>query len=444
MSFEIFGLSETIYKNLKNMGYTSPTPIQRDVIPLALQGLDVIASAQTGTGKTAAFLLPIIERLLSSPKKHRLPRALILIPTRELATQVLTSFQQYTQNTPLTAATLVGGESMVQQQKLMRVGVDVLVATPGRLIDFIERQGLLFFDIKVVVIDEADRMLDMGFVPDVNRIMSNMPAARQTMMLSATFPDEVKTLADTFMMMPRRIEVAPQETTAVTIEQFVVHAQDAEKRAALRYILKTYGCDALGNSSPTIVFCNQKKNIGLLTTSLKRHGFQAESLHGDLHQRVRNETLDAFREGKIHIIVASDVAARGIDINHLGLVVNFDVPFHAEDYVHRIGRTGRAGKTGRAFTLVDTLEKKKLKAVMTLTGQEINVYEIPKEALEKPKTPAKPKAQIKIAREQFTPERDVTSASFKAFGETIPAFFKIPIMGWTFSENIAAAETMSA
>ncbi|HXF90620.1 MAG TPA: DEAD/DEAH box helicase [Candidatus Nitrosotenuis sp.] len=366
MNFTNFGLTSQILKAIDDMGYQTPTPIQQHAIPYILQGRDVFACAQTGTGKTASFTLPIIDILAASRQRNGLPRVIILEPTRELAHQVYENFVSYTKYLNLKAVILVGGESMFGQDKILKKGVDVLIATPGRLLDLFERGKLIFTDLKTLVIDEADRMLDMGFIPDIEQLASLLPRLRQTLLFSATMSDEIKDIATKYLINPKTISVSKTNSTAETVEQFIFKVEVSDKRKALRAILHQQE-----ENSQTIVFCNRKRDVNILTSSLKRHGFLAGGLHGDLTQHTRNDTLDDFRNGKLRILVASDVAARGIDVQGLNLVVNFDVPLQGEDYVHRIGRTGRAGKGGQAITLVTKSESKKIKAVERIIAKQI-------------------------------------------------------------------------
>ena len=374
MQFSDLGLSELLLKTVAEAGYSTPTPIQAQAIPQVLMGRDVLACAQTGTGKTASFTLPMIDILAAGRAKARMPRSLILEPTRELAAQVSENFRVYGKNHKLTMALLIGGESLGDQMRIVDRGVDVLIATPGRLIDVFERGGLLLQDVKVLVIYEADRMLDMGFIPDVERIVGLLPRIRQTLFLSATMPPEIRRLADAFLMNPREITVARPATTAATVSQSVilVHpstrapgALQKEKRDILRALLREDGVkDAL-------VFCNRKRDVNVVYRSLLRHGFNVGELHGDMAQPARMATLDKFKRRELAFLVCSDVAARGLDIPAMDNVINFDVPTHAEDYVHRIGRTGRAGRLGRAVTLAAPEDAKLLRIIEQLIGNPI-------------------------------------------------------------------------
>lgn len=368
MKFSDLGLSAELEQTVNKLGYEVPTPIQEQAIPQILRGRDLFGCAQTGTGKTASFILPMIDVLHGSRSKVRMPRSIVLEPTRELAAQVLESFETYGKDHKLKAALLVGGESMADQEKQLKRGVDVLIATPGRLLDLFERGQILLADVKILVIDEADRMLDMGFIPDVDRIVATLPKMRQTLLFSATMPTEIKKLAQAYLINPKEIIIAPTTRTATTVTQHVVWVPDNKKREALREILSLQE-----NPGPIIIFCNRKRDISILTSSLKKYGYIAGSLHGDMAQSQRNKTLEDFKNGKVMVLVASDVAARGLDVDGLSLVVNFDVPMNAEDYVHRIGRTGRAGNTGVAITLVSSSDEKYLAGVQAFIHQDIPV-----------------------------------------------------------------------
>ncbi|MBL8671402.1 MAG: DEAD/DEAH box helicase [Alphaproteobacteria bacterium] len=371
MGFETLGLSEAILKAVVDAGYTIPTPIQEQAIPIVLQGRDVLGCAQTGTGKTASFTLPMVEMLSQGRAKARMPRSLILEPTRELAAQVAESFDKYGKHTKLTKALIIGGTSMGDQETVLDRGVDVLIATPGRMLDLFERGRILLADVKILVIDEADRMLDMGFIPDVERIAGLLPQMRQTLFFSATMPPEIRRLADKFLSNPKEISVSPPATTAATVTQHLCLVDSRAKADALKELI------ASEDVKNAIIFCNRKRDIGTLHRTLQRAGLNAGCLHGDLPQSKRTETLDAFRRGEITLLVASDVAARGLDISDLSHVFNYDVPIHAEDYVHRIGRTGRAGREGRAFTLATSEDRKYVTAIERLVGKAIPPYAIP-------------------------------------------------------------------
>ena len=366
MSFAQLGLSEPVLKAVSEAGYVDPTPIQAQAIPVVLTGRDVLGCAMTGTGKTAGFTLPMIDILSAGRAKARMPRSLILEPTRELAAQVAEAFETYGKHTKLTKALIIGGESMSDQEKALDRGVDVLIATPGRLLDLFERGKILLRDIKVLVIDEADRMLDMGFIPDIERIVTLLPPLRQTLFFSATMPPEIRRLAEKFLSSPKEITVSRPATTATNIEDFIVQVPgEAAKRDVLRGLLRSE------TIKTALIFCNRKRDVDILHKSLTRHGFQAGALHGDMTQDKRTSTLDRFRLGEIPILVASDVAARGLDIDDITHVFNFDVPYNAEDYVHRIGRTGRAGRSGRAFTLATPDDGRNLGAIERLIRRPI-------------------------------------------------------------------------
>ena len=354
---------------MADSGYTTPTPIQAQGIPLVLQRRDLIGIAQTGTGKTASFTLPMIEMLSKGRAKARMPRALVLEPTRELADQVSESFDKYSKYSKLTQALLIGGTSMDEQIKKLERGVDVLIATPGRLMDHFERGRILLSQVNILVIDEADRMLDMGFIPDVEEICKKLPFTRQTLFYSATMPPEIQRLTDQFLHNPVRIEVARPATTASNITQELVEvpANDWAKREALRRLIR----EAEPTLNNAIVFCNRKRDVDVVAKSLAKHGFDAAPIHGDLDQSVRTRTLDKFRAGELKILVASDVAARGLDVPSVSHVFNFDVPIHADDYVHRIGRTGRAGRSGQAHMLASRRDEKYIEAIEKITGNKL-------------------------------------------------------------------------
>lgn len=373
MSFDNLGLEPLLLKAVAESGYSNPTPIQIAAIPEALKGRDVLGIAQTGTGKTASFTLPMIQRLAKGRARARMPRSLVLAPTRELAAQVAENFEKYGKNHKLTMALLIGGVSFGDQDaKLMR-GVDVLIATPGRLLDHFERGKLLLTGIEVLVVDEADRMLDMGFIPDIERIFKLTPPSRQTLFFSATMPPEIQRITDAFLREPVRVEVARPATTAETITQRIVRLDtkaDNVRRAALRKLLQR---EEVKNG---IIFCNRKTTVDIVAKSLQRHGFDARPIHGDLAQAFRTETLDKFRSGETKFLVASDVAARGLDIPDVSHVFNFDIPIHPDDYVHRIGRTGRAGREGAAFTILTPADDKAYAAVLKTIGKSA-IDEIP-------------------------------------------------------------------
>ena len=372
--FTDLNLNPKVLKAVIEAGYETPTPIQAGAIPPALEGRDVLGIAQTGTGKTASFTLPMITLLARGRARARMPRSLVLCPTRELAAQVAENFDTYTKHLKLTKALLIGGVSFKEQDALIDKGVDVLIATPGRLLDHFERGKLILSDVKVMVVDEADRMLDMGFIPDIERIFGLTPFTRQTLFFSATMAPEIERITNTFLSNPERIEVARQATASETIEQGVVMFKgsrrdraDSEKRKLLRALI-----DAEGEKcTNAIIFCNRKSDVDIVAKSLKKYGYDAEPIHGDLDQSQRTRTLDGFRSGDIRLLVASDVAARGLDIPAVSHVFNFDVPSHAEDYVHRIGRTGRAGREGKAIMICGPRDEKNFSAVEALIQKEI-------------------------------------------------------------------------
>ncbi len=367
--FTDLNLDAKVLKAVAETGYDTPTPIQVGAIVPALEGRDVLGIAQTGTGKTAAFTLPMITLLGRGRARARMPRSLILAPTRELAAQVAENFDTYAKYTKLTKALLIGGTSFRDQDKLIDKGVDVLIATPGRLLDHLERGKLILTDVKIMVVDEADRMLDMGFIPDIEEIFKRTPFTRQTLFFSATMAPEIERITNTFLSNPAKIEVARAATTNVNIKQGVVMfkgsakpKEPTEKRELLRKLIDAEG-DACTNA---IIFCNRKSDVDLVSKSLNKWGYNAAPIHGDLEQSHRTKTLDKFRDNDLRILVASDVAARGLDIPAVTHVFNFDVPSHAEDYVHRIGRTGRAGRSGTAIMICVPRDEKNLEDVERL------------------------------------------------------------------------------
>ena len=364
-TFADLGLSEPVLRAIADMGYVHPTPIQEQAIPIILMTRDVMGVAQTGTGKTAGFTLPMLDILSGSRARARMPRSLILEPTRELALQVAENFVQYGKYLKLTHALIIGGESMSDQKEVLNRGVDVLIATPGRLIDMFERGTILLTDTRILVIDEADRMLDMGFIPDVERIVSLLPATRQTLFFSATMGPEIKRLADAFLQNPKEITVSRPASVAAGITEGLALVAEHDKREALRRLIRTQ------NVQNALIFCNRKRDVDILHKSLVRHKFDAGALHGDMAQTIRFTTLEKFKAGELRLLVCSDVAARGLDIGGLSHVFNFDVPHHAEDYVHRIGRTGRAGLEGHAFTIAMPEDRMAVSAIEKLTGHPI-------------------------------------------------------------------------
>jgi len=372
--FSDLNLNPKVLKAIAEAGYETPTPIQAGAIPPALEGRDVLGIAQTGTGKTASFTLPMITMLARGRARARMPRSLVLCPTRELAAQVAENFDTYAKHVKLTKALLIGGVSFKEQDTAIDKGVDVLIATPGRLLDHFERGKLILNDVKVMVVDEADRMLDMGFIPDIERIFGLTPFTRQTLFFSATMAPEIERITNTFLSNPARIEVARQATTGENITQGVVmfkasrkDREATEKRNLLRALIDGEG-DKCTNA---IIFCNRKMDVDVVAKSLKKYGYDAAPIHGDLDQSQRTRTLDGFRAGDLRFLVASDVAARGLDVPAVSHVFNFDVPSHAEDYVHRIGRTGRAGRDGKAIMICIPRDEKNLADVERLVEREI-------------------------------------------------------------------------
>ncbi len=378
--FSELNLNPKVLKAVEEAGYETPTPIQAGAIPPALEGRDVLGIAQTGTGKTAGFVLPMITLLARGRARARMPRSLVLCPTRELAAQVAENFDTYAKHVKLTKALLIGGVSFKEQDKLIDKGVDVLIATPGRLLDHFERGKLLLTGVQIMVVDEADRMLDMGFIPDIERIFSLTPFTRQTLFFSATMASEIERITNTFLSAPARIEVARQATTGENITQCVVmfkgsrrDREASEKRKLLRALIDSEG----EKCTNAIVFCNRKTDVDIVAKSLKKYGYDAAPIHGDLDQSQRTRTLDGFREGSLRFLIASDVAARGLDVPAVSHVFNFDVPGHAEDYVHRIGRTGRAGRDGKAMMICIPRDEKNLADIERLVQKEIPRIENP-------------------------------------------------------------------
>lgn len=405
MKFSDLGLSDGLSRAVADLGYETPTPIQEKSIPIVLMGRDILGSAQTGTGKTASFTLPMIDILASGRAKARLPRSLILAPTRELAAQVADSFEKFSVNNKLSMALLIGGVSFADQNAALSKGVDVLIATPGRLLDHFERGKVLLNDVKVLVIDEADRMLDMGFIPDVEKIVSLLPRMRQTLFFSATLSDDIQKLGSKFVMNPKIIEVAPPASTAETVAQHLIWSDSKAKRQVLRDLL---GAEKVKNA---VIFCNRKRDISTLVTSLTRHGFSAVALHGDMTQSARLEALQKFKDGDVPLLIASDVAARGLDIAGLSHVFNFDVPMSAEDYVHRIGRTGRAGKSGRAFTIAAGKDDiKYIGSIEALIGKPIPPITLDNAKISNATTSAAPADAAAVAADKPKPKRQAKSA----------------------------------
>ncbi len=365
MTFADLGLSDELLRAVAESGYDTPTPIQRQAIPSVLMGRDIIGIAQTGTGKTAGFVLPMIDILSQGRSRARMPRSLILEPTRELAMQVAENFEKYGKHHKLNMALLIGGTNMADQIKKLERGVDVLIATPGRLMDLFGRGKILLTGCNLLVIDEADRMLDMGFIPDIEEICTKLPANRQTLLFSATMPAPIKKLADKFLSNPKTIEVSRPASSNLLIDQRMMRVDSRKKRDALAAMLRS------GEVRTAIVFCNRKTTVRELATSLKRGGLNVGQIHGDMEQPERIRELERFKAEEINILVASDVAARGLDIKGVSHVFNFDVPWHPDDYVHRIGRTGRAGKTGVAITMVTGADAEAIDNIQKLTGTRI-------------------------------------------------------------------------
>ncbi|WP_336977827.1 DEAD/DEAH box helicase [Altererythrobacter fulvus] len=399
MKFADLGLSDELLQAVESAGYDTPTPIQAQAIPQIQMMKDLIAIAQTGTGKTASFVLPMIDILAHGRRRALMPRSLILEPTRELAAQVAENFEKYGKNHDLKMALLIGGVQMGDQVKALNEGVDVLIATPGRLMDLFERGKILLTGCDLLVIDEADRMLDMGFIPDIETICSKLPPNRQTLLFSATMPPPIKKLADKFLTNPKYIEVARPASANINIAQHKVFVTPRKKREVLRHLLRT------DDVRTAIIFANRKTTVRELAKSLKQHGFAVGEIHGDMDQPQRLAELQLFKDGHINILCASDVAARGLDVKGVSHVFNFDTPWHPDDYVHRIGRTGRAGAKGRAFTFVSDDDAEAIANVEKLTGMQIPVFTIEgeSEAEERPARSEKPKRQ---SREREGRERE--------------------------------------
>jgi len=391
MKFADLGLSDELLKAVEAAGYDTPTPIQAQAIPAVQMMKDIIGIAQTGTGKTASFVLPMIDILHHGRRRALMPRSLILEPTRELAAQVAENFEKYGKNHDLKMALLIGGVQMGDQVKALNEGVDVLIATPGRLMDLFERGKILLTGCDLLVIDEADRMLDMGFIPDIEFICTKLPPNRQTLLFSATMPPPIKKLADKFLTNPKTIEVARPATANVNIAQHKVRVKARDKRDTLRQLLRS------DDVSSALIFCNRKTTVRELAKSLNRDGFAVGEIHGDMDQPSRNAELQRFKDGKINILCASDVAARGLDIKGVSHVFNYDTPWHPDDYVHRIGRTGRAGAKGRAFTLVAEDDAEAIANVEKLTGMEIPLFSMDgseaHDRSERPERSERPKKQ---------------------------------------------------
>lgn len=388
MKFADIGLSDELLRAIDESGYTEATPIQAGVIPSVLMMRDIIGIAQTGTGKTASFVLPMIDILAHGRARARMPRSLILAPTRELAAQVADNFEKYGKYHKLSMALLIGGVQMGDQVKALEKGVDVLIATPGRLMDLFERGKILLTGCTLLVIDEADRMLDMGFIPDIENICTKLPANRQTLLFSATMPPPIKKLADKFLSNPKTVEVARPASRNENIEQFLVRTSERGKRDTLRDLIEAEDVNT------AIIFCNRKTTVRELAKSLQRSGYSAGEIQGDMDQSSRTAELDRFKRGDINILVASDVAARGLDVKGVSHVFNFDAPWHPDDYVHRIGRTGRAGAKGRAFTLATSSDDEAIDNIQKLTGYKIPVYSAGKAGPEsEPETEREPRGE---------------------------------------------------
>ncbi len=450
MKFKDLGLNEHILKAIEECGYESPTPIQEQAIPHILMMRDVVGLAQTGTGKTAGFTLPMIEILAGGRAKARMPRSLVLSPTRELAAQIAENFETYGKYTNLSMALLTGGTSMNEQIAKMERGVDVLIATPGRMLDLFERGRILLTDIKILVIDEADRMLDMGFIPDIEKIVSLLPFNRQTLLFSATMAPEIKKLTEKFLSNPREVKVSAPATTAATVSQFVVHVNPKEKEKVLETLIRQ---EDVQNA---FIFCNRKRDIDGLVKYLKAKGYDAKGLHGDMAQKLRTETLQEVKDGQVRLLVCSDVAGRGLDVTGLSHVFNYDVPTHADDYVHRIGRTGRAGAEGRAWMLATKAEQKYLDAIEKRITKPVPVFDMGgsvkaekqeevKTPIEKPKSVKSEKPQPKVVKAKSPVTQDDKKVPYisrskdktpkadydddygddtKGFGDELPGFFK--------------------
>lgn len=419
MKFTDLGLSPKVLAAVEAAGYTEPTPIQAQAIPEVLKRRDVMGIAQTGTGKTAAFTLPMISLSEKGRARARMPRTLILEPTRELAAQVEQNFEKYAVNHKLNVALLIGGVSFEDQMRKLDRGADVLIATPGRLMDLFERGRILMTGVEILVIDEADRMLDMGFIPDIERIVKMVPFTRQTLFFSATMPPVIERLAEQFLQNPVQVQVAAASSTSKTIEQKLVKApkKDFEKRDVLRSLI-----DNAENLNNAIIFCNRKTDVANVHRSLQKRNYSVGSLHGDMDQTSRTATLKGFRAGDIKLLVASDVAARGLDIPDVSHVFNFDVPTHAEDYVHRIGRCGRAGREGWAFTLVTPSDTKYLDAIIELTGDTVGYAggDAPAKTEDGERAPRSRRGSEKVAKET-RPEQPKRDRKPKADEEKRPS-----------------------
>jgi superfamily II DNA/RNA helicase len=424
MSFADLGLSDELLRAIGEAGYDTPTPIQQQAIPSVLMMRDLIGIAQTGTGKTAAFVLPMIDILGHGRSRARMPRSLILEPTRELAAQVAENFEKYGKYHKLSMALLIGGVQMGDQVKALEKGVDVLIATPGRLMDLFERGKILLTGCNLLVIDEADRMLDMGFIPDIENICTKLPSNRQTLLFSATMPPPIKKLADKFLSNPKSIEVARPATANTNITQHLVPCEARKKREVLRALLDQE------KVTTAIVFCNRKTTVRELTKSLQQHRYQASEIHGDMDQSARLKELDRFKKGDINILVASDVAARGLDIKGVSHVFNFDAPWHPDDYVHRIGRTGRAGATGSAFTLITKDDAEVIENIEKLISQKINRLTMEQEARPAPE-PKAPRAEKKKAEKPAAKprqeKREAADPADDGWNGPVPSFLSFGV-----------------
>jgi len=404
MKFADLGLSDELLRAIDESGYTEATPIQAGAIPPVLMMRDMIGIAQTGTGKTASFVLPMIDILAHGRARARMPRSLILEPTRELAAQVAENFEKYGKYHKLSMALLIGGVQMGDQVKALEKGVDVLIATPGRLMDLFERGKILLTGCSLLVIDEADRMLDMGFIPDIEHICTKLPATRQTLLFSATMPPPIKKLADKFLNNPKMVEVSRPASTNLNTAQHLIKTSERSKREVLRRLIDAE------RIATAIIFCNRKTTVRDLAKDLKSRGYHAGEIHGDMDQSSRIAELDRFKAGDINILVASDVAARGLDIKGVSHVFNFDAPWHPDDYVHRIGRTGRAGAKGRAFTLVTPADAEAVDSIQKLIGQNIPSFSVDPSAMAggesapKPRTERAPRKDTAAKAERSTPK----------------------------------------
>ncbi len=439
MTFADLGLSDELLRTVNDAGYTEPTPIQAGAIPSVLMMKDIIGVAQTGTGKTASFVLPMIDILAQGRSRARMPRSLILEPTRELAAQVSENFETYGANHKLSMALLIGGVSMGDQIKALERGVDVLIATPGRLMDLFQRGNILLNDCSLLVIDEADRMLDMGFIPDIEEICTKLPKQRQTLLFSATMPPPIKKLADKFLDNPKTIEVARPASTNINIKQWLVPVGKTAiaKRRTLRSLL------GQEDVTTAIVFCNRKTTVRELNKSLRRHGFKSGEIHGDMEQSQRIAELDLFKDGSVNILVASDVAARGLDVKGVSHVFNFDAPWHPDDYVHRVGRTGRAGATGVAYTFVGPDDAENIANIEKLTGQRIDRLaeadiaaepaetsedkQPPRQRARKERAPKPAKAEAPEARRSKQAEQNVPDGPDEGWNGPVPDFLSVTL-----------------